>query len=124
MGKIITCRYCGTTKEVRQHADTCGRGICRMRKHREALDAGKTLEERIALETFEDLAKNYKAALDEYRVAQEEADELYQWVGMALKDLEYMCGDFGLTVSPLNKEQPVSTVDFAKILNAKYGKKE
>lgn len=35
MPKLITCPYCGVKKRVYNHAETCGAGVCRMRKHRE-----------------------------------------------------------------------------------------
>ena len=34
MPKEITCPYCGATKVVRSDAETCGSGVCRMRKSR------------------------------------------------------------------------------------------
>lgn len=34
MPKTITCPYCGTIKTVRADAETCGSGVCRMRKSR------------------------------------------------------------------------------------------
>lgn len=35
MPKTITCPYCGTTKRVRNDAETCGSGACRVKKSRE-----------------------------------------------------------------------------------------
>lgn len=44
MPKLITCPYCGVEKRVYNHAETCGSGVCRMRKHRELKKQQKELE--------------------------------------------------------------------------------
>ena len=127
MGKIITCKYCGTTKEVRQHAETCGSGICRMRKHREAITEGKTLEELCAPDTFEDLATAYKDALEAHREAQKEADSLYEWVEEARAELESLCAQLGLNVTANGLSEPrttLTTESTLQRLNAKYAQKE
>lgn len=127
MGKIITCKYCGVTKEVRQHAETCGSGICRMRKHREAREAGKTLVELIAGPTLEELSRDYKAALDAYHDAKEEADACQRWVEEALSEIGNKCAELGFAVKHLEPDEPrITLTEAARLqkLHEKYGKKE
>lgn len=126
MGKIITCKYCGTTKEVRQHAETCGSGTCRMRKHREVAAEGKSLEELCAPDTFEDLAAAYKDALEAHREAQKEADSLHEWVEVTRAELEALCSQLGLNVTANGLSEPRTTLTESalQLLNAKYAQKE